>query len=1202
MRPLAHLLGHVLMIIAPLVLLTVLAAIVMYVRLQQGPISLKMMAGPIERGITAELHGITAKVDDAVLQRTDAGDYEFRLVNLRLIERDGSIVASAPIAAVGLDYSQLVKLQLLPRRVDFIEPRVAVTYSEAEGFSLSFSEPWSTRLSPSDPGSGRREEVLQPGPSSSSGPPTTTFTTGLRNLDVARMISEYTARARRREDATASLSQIGLRNATVDVDYSGSRSRWKVPELSIDLNHGRRRSVISALARIDSDRGPWALSLLTEDSDRTGRLKLKASVRDLVPSAIGRAMPELALLRALDLPVAGNASIEFRSSGEVHSAGIAIELGRGIIDLGPSVTAPMLIDAGLLNLSYDAELAQFKVSPSTVKWGDSLVTLIGNLTSEAKSDRPPGWTFDLRSTNGTLGGEEFQIPAISLDSFVVSGRIEPGSNRIEMTNISAQAGGAEIVLAGDVIYGDGPSAGLRLDGRFGAGTANVAKVLWPRMIAPRARDWIGGHVQAGLIKQGRLSFATGGYAGPDAVLVKGIVRESSSLEVTAEAVEFVPFKDGPSIRAPQVLVQGKNQDVNVSMPAAVLLTENNNGVNLKNGLFTVKGIDDPLPVADVTFSADSALEPALGALRQLRFAGADKIDIPSDTIQGKFNGDFKIKMPLSTEVEPETVAILGKAKITELKSKKKIGAISVQSGSVDVDMGETQTAARGELILNGVLAKLDWSRQIGPEGATPPPLNITANLDNSDRKQLGIDVNDYVQGDVPVRVTFESDEQGQPVTRVQADLTSADVMIDELAWKKGRGSASQLQFDVVNGKTHKTELQNFRITGEQIAAEGWIGMSADNKVQEFNFPSFSLNLVSRMQLEGKRGARDIWNVKARGSTFDGKDFFRSLFSVRSNSQNSSSKKKGGIDLTASIDNVLGHSGVALRGFSMRLSQRGGQLTALDARGTLDGGRPLAAVLQTPQGGRRKVFADTTDGGQALRMIGFYDNMQGGRVRLEVDLDGRGAAQQSGILWIDNFKVLGDPIVSEVFSGVEGGGPAIGAATPGQRRVVREVFEFDRMKLPFSVGHGQFAIEESYLRGPILGATLRGKVDYGAQRVNLGGTYVPLQGLNNMLGGIPVLGQIISGPRGEGIFGITFAIQGPMGNPQVIVNPLSLVAPGIFREIFQMTNPSTAVQPRGQLPANSADKRARASSSSGSYEAPQAVDGWSSDTVVPTERN
>ncbi len=233
-------------------------------------------------------------------------------------------------------------------------------------------------------------------------------------------------------------------------------------------------------------------------------------------------------------------------------------------------------------------------------------------------------------------------------------------------------------------------------------------------------------------------------------------------------------------------------------------------------------------------------------------------------------------------------------------------------------------------------------------------------------------------------------------------------------------------------------------------------------------------------------------------------------------------------------------------------------------------------------------------------------MQGGRVRAEVDLDAFGPAEKSGVVWIENFKVLGDPVVSEVFSGAGSDGPAIGAAPPGQRRVVREVFEFDRLKLPFSVGYGQFVIGESYVKGPVLGATLRGKVDYGAQRVNLGGTYIPLQGLNNMLGEIPVLGQILSGPRGEGIFGITFAIQGQMSQPQVIVNPLSLVAPGIFREIFQVTNPNTAVLPRGPTtPSMPPDQRVRASSSSAADsragETPT-IDGWSSDTVVPTKRN
>ena len=113
-------------------------------------------------------------------------------------------------------------------------------------------------------------------------------------------------------------------------------------------------------------------------------------------------------------------------------------------------------------------------------------------------------------------------------------------------------------------------------------------------------------------------------------------------------------------------------------------------------------------------------------------------------------------------------------------------------------------------------------------------------------------------------------------------------------------------------------------------------------------------------------------------------------------------------------------------------------------------------------------------------------------------------------------------------------------------MTREVFEFDKMRAPFSVGYGQFVLEESYVKGPLLGANLRGKVDFKTKRINIGGTYIPLQGLNGALGGIPVLGQIISGAQGEGIFGITFAVQGATSNPQVIVNPLSLVAPGNLR--------------------------------------------------------
>ncbi len=1198
--------GRILMWLAPVIILSVLAGIVLYVRLLQGPVSLKVMAGPIERGIGAELHGLTAKVDDAILQRGPGGDYEFQLRNLRLYEADGSVVASAPVAGVALDLAQLMMFNVSPRRVDLIEPRVSVVYSERDGLSLSFSEPAASAVdageasaspqagAPTDPGAERAPAAPQAGVPSM-----------MRKLDLARVISEYSARARRQQDATSTLAQVGFRNAKVDVDFEGRRSSWKVAELALDLDHKRRRSVISGVARIESDRGPWTLSLLTEDSEKSGTLTLKASVRDLVPSVLGRAFPNLALLRALDLPTAANAAIRFKTTGEVTGADVAVETSRGLVDFGSAMSAPMLVDAGLFNFNFDAATEKLTLAPSTVRWGDSTVTLAGGAVHETAAD-VSSWTFDVRSVSGSLAAEEFKVAPVPLDAFAVEGRIVPVANKIEFTNISAQAGGANVVFAGDVIAGEDASAGARIDGQFGPGNADIVKALWPRMVAPRARQWVGEHLVSGLLRQGRLQFRSGAFAGEGSVKGRNGVPETVALDINGEALTLAPVKEGPPLTAPVMAVSLRNQVLQVTSAEATIAAGVTGTVPLRQVRFYVADVDAPIAEAELSFKVQAALSPVLEAVRQMKLMNPDSMTVPPDKIQGKLDGDFAIRLPLLPEIEAATVGVVGKAKITDVKTKEKIGIMAVQSGAVDVTFAPNESTAKGELILNGVLAKLDWRRQT-PLGADPitSPLTLTANLDNADRRQLGIDVSDFIDGETPATVAFGQAADGAATTvRVIADLSPAEFSISPLAWKKPRGRPGRIEFDVVPGTVHKTELRNFKITGETIAAEGWVGLSADQKVQEFEFPAVSLNTVSRLKINGKRGGRDIVDVRASGSTYDGRDFFRSLFTSGRTSAPKIANRKGGVDLTVSIDNVIGFSEANLRNFSLKMSKRGDEMTALDARGKFDSGKALIAILQADTDGTRKIISDTTDAGQTLRLVGFYPNMQGGRGRIDVYLDGKDAEQTAGVLIIEDFKVLGDPIVSEVVSSGSGGdGPAIGASTYGQRKVVREVFEFDRMRLPFTVGYGQFAIEDSYLRGPLLGATMRGKVDYTTQKVNLGGTYIPLQGLNNALGGIPVLGQILSGPRGEGIFGITFAVQGAMANPQVVVNPLSLVAPGIFREMFQMTNPNTSVQPRAPSPANvPIDKRVRASSSGGAYEAPETVDGWSSDTVVPSKKN
>src|SRR5262249_43968369 len=137
---------------------------------------------------------------------------------------------------------------------------------------------------------------------------------------------------------------------------------------------------------------------------------------------------------------------------------------------------------------------------------------------------------------------------------------------------------------------------------------------------------------------------------------------------------------------------------------------------------------------------------------------------------------------------------------------------------------------------------------------------------------------------------------------------------------------------------------------------------------------------------------------------------------------------------------------------------------------------------------------------------------------------------------------------------------------------------ENMRVPFSVGAGQFIIHDGIINGPLLGATVRGSIDFKRERIALSGTYVPLFGLNGAIGAVPIFGELLVSRHGEGLFGITFAVQGPTNNPDVLVNPMSVVAPGFLRQLFEFDQSVPHIIPPDNRPADKPASNARASSS------------------------
>ena len=50
--------------------------------------------------------------------------------------------------------------------------------------------------------------------------------------------------------------------------------------------------------------------------------------------------------------------------------------------------------------------------------------------------------------------------------------------------------------------------------------------------------------------------------------------------------------------------------------------------------------------------------------------------------------------------------------------------------------------------------------------------------------------------------------------------------------------------------------------------------------------------------------------------------------------------------------------------------------------------------------------------------------------------------------------------------------------------------------------------------------------------------------------IPLIGKVLGGDKGEGVFGVSYKVKGNSSNPTVLVNPV-ILTPGVFRKIFSV---------------------------------------------------
>lgn len=847
-----------------------------------------------------------------------------------------------------------------------------------------------------------------------------------------------------------------------------------------------------------------------------------------------------------DVPLYGRSTVRLTPDGAVTEATLRLDAGAGIIRFRTEEDFIQL-DEATVRLRWDVANNALVVEPSTILAGRTQALIGGTIRplGEAKDRR---YAFDLESRGAILAPRDSPEPPLSTERIAVSGTADLPAKLVTVDSATIVSRVASVSAAGSIGF-DGPTPSVAMAVSFSPMPAAALKQMWPPFIAGGARRWVLQRVHGGTITGGKIEAAI-----PAGILWTGkrerMPDDAFRMEFQMKDVSFSTIGTVPTITRASGNGSLVGSTFGLDMQSGEVTTPSGRKATIANGIFAIPDLVPRYPDARVELHvAGDAV--ALGEIANSEpFRGLSRRDIDPLAFSGAAQANLSATWPLRPGITEADIAWRVKVDVEDFSSSKPIEGHTVKDGKVTIVVDRDEASIKGQALIDGVAAAVNMLEPINKGAASSDGRRaIRLVLDKAARERLGKGLEEIIAGTVTASV---SDLPGpQPGHRYDIDLSRARIVLAFLGWSKGVGVPARLTFDLIpSGSNYKLEKLN--VSGTGFVMTGQAVLDKDYGIVSGDIDRLSLRRGDNISLALKRD-KSVYTITARGKSFD----LRGLIAqVRSPDEFRSTAPD--LTLDAKIDNVIGYNNETLGNASLLIRAHAGTVEQFELKGSL-GDTPLTVSYVDDERGS-SINMLSTDAGRVFRFIDFYARAVGGQIRISGQSIGP-KGPMSGVFDVTDFAVLNEPAMQNV-AARPAQSQSANAAEFDPRRV-----PFDRMLINFTKRDSLLVVDDALLRGPVLGATFAGSLDFATSRLAFAGTYIPAYAFNNLFGRVPLLGIILGGGSREGLFGVTFKLDGSLSAPRVTVNALSAITPGIFRKIFEFQQSGPQRYPRQPIYPN-----------------------------------
>ena len=1090
-------------------------------RLGAGPINLDVatpwLAAAIEDNIG---HGNTVAVGGTQIERAGRIRIAVRIRDIVVRDRDQVIVATAPKAEVKLSGTALLMGRLRAESLNLVDAELAVRITPDGQVTVSAGDtakPLATGVaSKRDAGMAPtfpRQQGSAPAQGAVATAPDTAQNGLLAGLDWLDSLSLTGLDGQ-------NLNEIGLKNGNLVVDDQQRGNKWTFENISLSMRRPRGGGVAVSLG--EEGARPWSLKVVVGPQQNGVRsVDLRA---DKVPAAnILLAMRVKDLTYSADLPLSGELKGELGRDGVPTYFRGKVTAGAGNLIDSDTPDYPMPIDSAEMSVEWDSG-RRVLVAPFKVVSGQNRITLLAHL--EPPNGATTEWQAGFSGGTILLAGTDNEPPLI-FNRIAIGMKFDTDRKRVLLTQADISNGEIGIAGTGSIDYAN--EARLQLGFAGTPMSASALKRMWPILIVPEVREWVIERIEKGTLQRIEV-----GVNSPVRNLSrKGppIPDDGLAVNIVASGVTVHPVDEMPSVRDADLKARVTGRTATVTIGQGVADTPAGRKINISDFIFEVPDMAPKPSPSRVKFRVDCPVPAAAEILASDRISDLSGTLIDPNASKGTVAATITLGMPVKGSLTKADTTYSVTADLAGFAADKLVMNQKLESNTLKLVANNTGYQVKGDVKINGQPASLDYRKQ--NEGDAD--IRLQATLDDASRQRLGIDLGSAVSGSIPIKVIGKIGENDSRVG-IEADLTS--LRLDNIlpGWVKVPGKSGKATFVVVK-KEQSTLFQDIVVEGGGVSIKGSLEVDQNGDLLNANFPTYAPSDGDKTSLKAERGADGVVKVTMRGDVFDGRGFLKSAITGKETDPKGKSRNTD-LDIDLKLGAVAGFNGEALRSVDSKFSRRNGIVKNFTLSGKVGRDTPVTADLRgRAQGqGRDIIILQTNDAGAFFRFTDMYTKVIGGQLALALEPPTVEPGAKEGLINVRDFSIKGEASLDRV---------AAGGSTGTQSGV-----SFSALRAEFTRQSGQLKIRDGVVKGPMVGATIEGSIDTVANQVRMSGTFVPMYGLNNMFGQIPVLGLFLGNGNNEGLIGVTYEVVGTPGQPVLRVNPISAIFPGVTRKIME----------------------------------------------------